>query len=751
MADLGKSFTRRYKYYEILEISKNATQEEISRAFRRLAQRYHPDRNPGNSEAEAKFKKINEAYQILSDPAERAAYDSSPAECPTCWTHHVTEISGNNWRCRHCGRQFDNLGVPLSETIERAAIPAQYRVRLAAFQSMQCSWCGRFFTQPFLCPYRLQLHSSCFFFNKLSEEERDKFLDDEKWWWRIVDLVRQTENNGVIKKCVQCGMLNPNPDKLTCWNCGHDIYDRCPSCRLPTLYFDLDTNHWRCSNNYCSGRKFTFKREVTRYKQYKRVEEYAPQGATGTQCPKCGHRLGFYPEFRFWKCTNCGKIYTYHELREVSARREDKAKQGKKKYHWEAKTGHYEPYEPQKKSRRAPKIIGITLANILAIVILITAIGPFSFIPLWLFVGVSVIFSIEKLLGYYTRKYKIARWIYRLILNLSALSLLGLLVWSGVSLFTQQLMQSPLIGSLLFLAELAVFIWLCRVVSKNSWQRPSMKLTVFSLICLFFILSFAGVQPLSTYKDSLFNSISTYFRNANQPNTTPSDTTPSPSDEINSHNGEYENYYLGLVNSPEGYLSGHGCYDDTGHFIVLINNEKATNPSYSELVSFLQRDKTDEFPYNYEIGPTTSYYGTPESHVDLENIQNIIDGTAQPSNPHVCGDFAERLHNNAEMTGIRCAYVSVYLSGYSDSYEYGIPSDTSHALVAFDTSDKGLVYIDDTGITGYGPSNCDKIVDVQVGEYYIPISLFPEVGWSSTWGDMGLIDDIFITWDGEWN
>lgn len=374
-----------------------------------------------------------------------------------------------------------------------------------------------------------------------------------------------------------------------------------------------------------------------------------------------------------------------------------------------------------------------------------------SFIPLWVLLGVSVIYSIEKWSGYYTVKHKNVGRIYRLILNLSTLSLLGLLIWSGVSLFTQQFMRSPLIGSLLFLAEFAVFIWLCRVVSRNSWRQPSMKLTVFCLICLFLIFSFAGVQPLSTYKDSLFNSISTYFRNANQPDTTPSDTTPSPSDEINSHTGEYENYYLGLVNSPEGYLSGHGCYDDTGHFIVLINNENATNPSYSELVSFLQRDKTDEFPYNYEIGPTTSYYGTPESHVDLENIQNIIDGTAQPSNPHVCGDFAERLHNNAEMTGIRCAYVSVYLSGYSDSYEYGIPSDTSHALVAFDTSDKGLVYIDDTGITGYGPSNCDKIVDVQVGEHYIPISLFPEVGWSSTWGDMGLIDDIFITWDGEWN
>ena len=97
MADSRECFPRRYKYYEILEISRNATQEEINRAFRRLAQKYHPDRNPGDSEAEVKFKKINEAYQVLSNPTERAAYDNSSAECPVCWSHEVVQIGGNNW------------------------------------------------------------------------------------------------------------------------------------------------------------------------------------------------------------------------------------------------------------------------------------------------------------------------------------------------------------------------------------------------------------------------------------------------------------------------------------------------------------------------------------------------------------------------------------------------------------------------------------------------------------------------------
>ena len=62
-------------YYEVLGISKNATEDEIKRAYKKKAIQYHPDRNPGNKEAEEKFKEAAEAYEVLHDPQKRARYD----------------------------------------------------------------------------------------------------------------------------------------------------------------------------------------------------------------------------------------------------------------------------------------------------------------------------------------------------------------------------------------------------------------------------------------------------------------------------------------------------------------------------------------------------------------------------------------------------------------------------------------------------------------------------------------------------
>ena len=62
-------------YYEVLGVQKGASDDEIKKAFRKQSKKYHPDLNPGNKEAEEKFKEVNEAYQVLSDSDKRAKYD----------------------------------------------------------------------------------------------------------------------------------------------------------------------------------------------------------------------------------------------------------------------------------------------------------------------------------------------------------------------------------------------------------------------------------------------------------------------------------------------------------------------------------------------------------------------------------------------------------------------------------------------------------------------------------------------------
>jgi curved DNA-binding protein len=83
-------------YYKILGVDRNASEEEIKRVYRKLALQYHPDRNPGDKQAEDKFKEINEAYQVLSDPEKRSRYNML-GESYTRYQQRGGGPEGFNW------------------------------------------------------------------------------------------------------------------------------------------------------------------------------------------------------------------------------------------------------------------------------------------------------------------------------------------------------------------------------------------------------------------------------------------------------------------------------------------------------------------------------------------------------------------------------------------------------------------------------------------------------------------------------
>jgi molecular chaperone DnaJ len=139
-------------YYEVLGVARDATEADLKKAYRQLAMRYHPDRNPGDAAAEGRFKEVNEAYAVLSDADKRAQYDRFGTVAPgatgfdTGFGSLFEDIfegffaGGGRARQRSRAARGEDLQYELKITLEEAASGVETRLQVPRAEA--CEACG---------------------------------------------------------------------------------------------------------------------------------------------------------------------------------------------------------------------------------------------------------------------------------------------------------------------------------------------------------------------------------------------------------------------------------------------------------------------------------------------------------------------------------------------------------------------------------------------------------------------------------
>lgn len=314
------------------------------------------------------------------------------------------------------------------------------------------------------------------------------------------------------------------------------------------------------------------------------------------------------------------------------------------------------------------------------------------------------------------RRSRTAKNVFRTIIKFFASKLfLSLLVIIGLAdvsrrgyiLFTQQ--TEPIRNTIIFLVEVGLWLWVISILRSRryKYRKPKFKLVLVAIIAISLVCAFAGVQPMANYKDKVVDSVTSVVGEWQEQIAIKEAEQKAERAKQEATGAEEESPKITPVEPPKVVPVPLPSSPEI--------SEKPTlrNPSWEQLKTFLWEDKTDQLEY---VFPT-----------------------------FICYDFARTLQANAKEAGWRCAYVSVRLEGYPDWFNYGIPSNTGHGLNAFETTDRGLVYIDCTSMPGFS-GNADKIIDVKIGKEYIQKGIFPTPRWGE-WVNMGTIVEIeFVRW-----
>ena len=151
-------------YYEVLGVARGAAEPDIKKAFRQLAMQYHPDKNPGDKQAEERFKEAQEAYAVLSDPDRRAHYDRFGTAQPGAVNFEADlgslfndlfegfGFGGGGRRGRGRGARGEDLQYELKVTLEEAAQGLDTKIQVPRLE--RCEPCAGGGAEPGTRPER---------------------------------------------------------------------------------------------------------------------------------------------------------------------------------------------------------------------------------------------------------------------------------------------------------------------------------------------------------------------------------------------------------------------------------------------------------------------------------------------------------------------------------------------------------------------------------------------------------------------